>query len=97
MVLAPAPHGWQERVQGSVETRPRYRREDTAREGTGNILPLIGFLGLGAVGIQGFEWYQEGQFLALAGLGGASLVGAPLAMAWRRVSSAAESPRRRTF
>jgi hypothetical protein len=81
LILAPAPHGWQERVQGSVETRPRYRREDAASGGTRDILPLMGLLGLGAVGLQGYEWYQEGRLLALAGLGGASLVGAPLAMA----------------
>jgi hypothetical protein len=40
----------------------------------------MGLLGLGAGGIQGYEWYQQGQLLALAGLGAGALVGVPLAL-----------------
>jgi hypothetical protein len=41
----------------------------------------MGLLGVGAAGLQGYEWYQEGQLLALAGLSAGSLIGMPLVLA----------------
>jgi hypothetical protein len=81
LVLSPAPRGWQDQVQGQIAVRPRYRRDDAVGGGTREILPLMGLLGLSAVGLQGYEWYQQGQFLAVAGLGAASVLGAPLVLA----------------
>src|SRR5918996_2300772 len=81
LVLSPAPRGWQEGVQGQIAARPRYGRDDAVGGGTREILPLMGLLGLGAVGLQGYEWYQQGQFLEVAGLGAASVLGAPLVLA----------------
>src|SRR3990170_867445 len=81
LVLSSAPAGWADGLRARV-AEPRAgtsHRSETAP--TQEILPLLALFGIGAAGVQGYLWYQSGDFLPLAGVGAAGLFALPLAAA----------------
>ncbi|MPZ49766.1 MAG: hypothetical protein GEU75_10825 [Dehalococcoidia bacterium] len=81
LVLCPADPGWPDRVRRHAESPASRRREESSSSQAGDMLPLIGLLGLSGIGLQSYEWYQQGQALLLAGTAAGTLVGLPLVMA----------------
>lgn len=81
LILAPISTGWADGLRSRLP-EPRagasYRSETAP---TQEVLPLLALFGIGAAGVQGYLWYQSGDFLPLAGMGAAGLVGLPLAAA----------------
>jgi hypothetical protein len=81
LILAPTPAGWADGLRSKV-AEPHVRTSHTSEAApTQEILPLLALFGIGAAGVQGYLWYQSGDFLPLAGMGAAGLVGLPLAAA----------------
>ncbi len=81
LAVAPAPSAWADGLRSRV-AEPRagaWHRSETAP--TQEIIPLLALFGIGAAGVQGYLWYQSGDFLPLAGMGAAGLFALPLAAA----------------
>jgi hypothetical protein len=81
LLLASAPSGWADGLRSRVAEprRGAWGRSEPAP--TQEILPLLVLFGIGAAGVQGYLWYQSGDFLPLAGMGAAGLLALPLAAA----------------
>ncbi len=79
VVLGPAPPGWADglRTRSATGRRSQGRDAPPMQE----ILPFLALFGMGAVGLQGYRWYQAGDLLPLVGAGVAGLLGLPLAIA----------------
>ncbi len=79
VVLGPAPPGWADGLRTRSATGRRSQGRDAPP--TQEILPFLALFGIGAVGLQGYRWYQAGDILPLVGAGTAGLLGLPPAMA----------------
>lgn len=92
LVGAPPRTRWAAAVQAraarsSVRSLPMQRPESS----TANLLPFVALAGTGAMGVRGYSWLQEGQYLPLLAAGIATLVGLPVgAFAWSRYVSGRE-------
>ncbi len=80
LALAPVPPGWADGLRSRV--LPRSDRVSQGRDAppTQEILPFLALFAVGAIGLQGYRWYQAGDILPLVGAGAAGLLGLPLAM-----------------
>jgi hypothetical protein len=81
LVLAPAPPGWADGLRSRSQGRPARGSQGRDAPPTQEILPFLALFGIGAVGLQGYQWYQAGDIIPLVGAGAAGLLGLPLAMA----------------
>jgi hypothetical protein len=81
LVLAPAPPGWADGLRSRSQRRPARGSQGRDAPPTQEILPFLALFGIGAIGLQGYRWYQAGDILPLVGTGAAGLLGLPLAMA----------------
>ena len=81
LVLAPAPPGWADGLRSRLATRPTRVSQARDAPPTQEILPFLALFGIGAIGLQGYRWYQAGDILPLVGIGAAGLLGLPLVMA----------------
>ncbi|MDI6857187.1 MAG: TraM recognition domain-containing protein [Dehalococcoidia bacterium] len=81
LVLAPAPPGWADGLRSRSQRRPAQGSQGRDASPTQEILPFLALFGVGAIGLQGYRWYQAGDILPLVGAGAAGLLGLPLAMA----------------
>src|SRR5690606_28989864 len=77
LVLTPAPsnsaHGVRRR-----EEQPAYARRAYERGPSVSLAPVVAFMALSAVGLQGWRWYEAGEWAWLAAAAGASFVAVPL-------------------
>jgi hypothetical protein len=81
LVLAPAPRAWADRLRSQL-TRSQPKAYHHADAGPmAETIPFLALLGLGGLGLQGYLWYQAGNFLPLVGVGAGVLVGLPAAAA----------------
>ena len=81
VVLAPVPPGWANGLRSRLGTRPARVPQGREAPPTQEILPLVALFGIGALGLQGYRWYQAGDMLPLVGAGAAGLLGLPLVAA----------------
>jgi hypothetical protein len=81
LVLAPAARAWADRLRCQLtRSQPRqYHRAEASP--MAEIVPFLALLGLGGLGLQGYLWYQAGDFLPLVGVGAGALVALPAAAA----------------
>jgi len=81
LVLAPAPRAWADRLRSQLtRSQPKaYHRADASP--MAETVPFLALLGLGGLGLQGYLWYQAGDFLPLIAVGAGVLVGLPAAAA----------------
>ncbi|MEZ4503155.1 MAG: TraM recognition domain-containing protein [Dehalococcoidia bacterium] len=76
LALASAPRRAAERLRRRSEPE-RWPHQRDSRVGP-SALPLVAALGIGAAGLQGWRWYEAGEWLRLAAGGSAMFVGLPL-------------------
>ena len=81
LVVGPVPPGWADAVRSRAVLPERGRGRETPPNPAMEILPLLALLGLGAVGLRAYTWYQEGELVRVVALGAAGLVGLPAVMA----------------
>lgn len=81
LVLAPAPPGWADGLRSRSATQSARGSPGRDAPPTQEMLPFLALFGIGAIGLQGYRWYQAGDILTLVGAGAASLLGLPLSMA----------------
>ena len=77
LALGPAPHGAADGVRRRIAP-DRRRGTDDRRQAAPSALPLVAALAIVAAGLQGWRWYEAGEWLRLGGAGTASLIGVPL-------------------
>lgn len=81
LVLAPAPRAWADGLRSQhARSDPRLHHRAEASP-IAEIVPFLALLGLGGLGLQGYLWYQAGNFLPLVGVGAGTLVALPAAAA----------------
>ena len=92
LVLCGSPsHRWGSNVQARSARQSVPYRPANASGGNTDLLPLVGLVGIGAIGIQAVRWYQGGDMLPLVGLGAGAIVTLPLvATVWSRVAAGRE-------
>ncbi|MCZ2109415.1 MAG: type IV secretory system conjugative DNA transfer family protein [Dehalococcoidia bacterium] len=74
-------------VRPSVRSLPMQRPETS----TASLLLFVALAGAGAIGMQGYAWLQEGQYLPLLAAGIVALIGLPVgAVVWLRYTSGRE-------
>ncbi|MPZ99100.1 MAG: TraM recognition domain-containing protein [Dehalococcoidia bacterium] len=77
LVLGAAPRREAVRIRRRREQPGRARREYD-RGPSPSLVPVVAMMGLGATVLQGWRWYEAGEWALLAAVGGAALVGLPL-------------------
>ncbi|MDP2674619.1 MAG: hypothetical protein Q8Q00_06910 [Dehalococcoidia bacterium] len=92
LVLAPAPSGWADGLRSRLVVPQAGVPHRTEAGPTQDILPFVALFGIGAAGLQGYRWYQAGDFLPLVGMSAAGLVGLPLAAALAARFTAGRQP-----
>jgi len=74
--------GAQARASRSSQRLPVERPET----GTASLLPFVALAGAGAAGVQGYDWYQAGDYLPLVVAASVAVTGLPIGtFAWSRV------------
>ncbi len=81
IVLGPVPSGWADGLRSRLTTRPARVSQGRDAPPTQEILPFVALFAIGAIGLQGYRWYQAGDILPLVGAGAAGLLGLPLVAA----------------
>ncbi|NJD64427.1 MAG: hypothetical protein FIB00_04155 [Chloroflexi bacterium] len=81
---SPRP-GWATSIQRRAERSALGRLSPRAEPNTASLLPFVAVAGMGAIGVQGYGWYQSGHLLPLFAIGGIAVVGLPIgARLWSR-------------
>lgn len=79
IMLSAAPVAWGDRLRtrlvASDDRSWRAREASPVQE----VVPFVALFGIGAIGLQAYDWYQAGQIAYLAGTGAAAAVGLPVA------------------
>ena len=78
LTLGPAPGGAAGRIHRRAAPAGAPRREPAGQPGP-SALPLVGALAIAAAGLQGREWYLDGEWPLLVAGGACVFVGLPLA------------------
>ena len=76
--LGPASGRAADRIRRRAEPDRRLQRESERQRGP-SVLPLVGLLAVGAVGMQAWRWFVEGEWALLAAGAAGVLVALPLA------------------
>jgi hypothetical protein len=79
LVIAPAPKAWADRLRSQLARSDPRAHRPTEASPMAEAVPFLALLGLGGLGLQGYAWYQAGDFLPLVGVGTGALVGLPAA------------------
>ena len=83
--LPPRP-GWATGVQARASRSSQRLPVERPEAGTASLLPFVALAGVGAAGMQGYAWYQAGDYLPLFAAGSVATVGLPIgAFVWSRV------------
>jgi hypothetical protein len=79
IILSSAPVAWGDRLRSRllVSDDKSWRTRDVSP--VQEVMPFLALFGIGAVGLQAYEWYQAGQLVYLAGAGATVAVGLPVA------------------
>ncbi|MFN8507586.1 MAG: type IV secretory system conjugative DNA transfer family protein, partial [Dehalococcoidia bacterium] len=87
LVVGPPPRpGWATRIQARAARSSLRQPAERPETGAASLLPLVAVAGLGAAGMQGYDWYRAGDYLPLLGAGSAAVAGLPIgALVWSRV------------
>jgi len=75
--LRPAPRREADGIRRREE-QPGYARREHERGSSVSLTPLVAVMALGAAGLQGWRWYEAGEWALLGMAGAAGFVGAPL-------------------
>lgn len=79
IILSAAPVAWGDRLRSRLvasDDRPWRTREASPVQ---EVVPFLALFGIGAIGLQAYDWYQAGQIAYLAGAGASAAVGLPVA------------------
>ena len=85
MGLPPRP-AWATSVQARASRSSQRLPVERPESGAASLLPFVALAGVGAAGMQGYDWYQAGDYLPLLAAGSAAAAGLPVgALVWSRV------------
>lgn len=74
--LSPAPSRSADRIRRREE-QPAYARRDYERGSSTSLAPIVAFMALGATGVQGWRWYEGGEYALLGAAGVAAFIVLP--------------------
>ena len=79
IILSSAPVAWGDRLRSRllVSDDKSWRTQDASP--VQEVMPFLALFGIGAIGLQAYDWYQGGEIAYLAGAGAAVAVGLPVA------------------
>lgn len=82
----PPRPGWATGVQARAARSSPRLPAGSPETGTASLLPFVALAGVGAAGMQGYVWYQAGDYVPLFASGSVAAAGLPIgAFVWSRV------------
>ncbi|MGE3073880.1 MAG: TraM recognition domain-containing protein [Dehalococcoidia bacterium] len=82
----PPRPAWATRTQARAYRSSQRVPTERPESGAASLFPFVALAGVGAAGMQGYDWYQSGDYLPLLAGGSAAAAGLPIgAFVWSRV------------
>ncbi|HMS72178.1 MAG TPA: type IV secretory system conjugative DNA transfer family protein [Baekduia sp.] len=82
----PPRPAWATRTQARAYRSSQRVPTERPESGAASLFPFVALAGVGAAGMQGYDWYQSGDYLPLLAAGSAAAAGLPIgAFVWSRV------------
>ncbi len=79
IILSGAPVAWGDRLRSRLLVSDDKSRRTRDVSPVQEVMPFLALFGIGAIGLQAYDWYQGGEIAYLAGAGAAVAVGLPVA------------------
>lgn len=79
IILSAAPVAWGDRLRSRLVTSDDRSWRGRETSPVQEVVPFLALFGIGAIGLQVYDWYQAGQIAYLIGAGASAVVGLPVA------------------
>ncbi len=79
IMLSAAPVAWGDQLRSRLVTSDDRSWRPREASPVQEVVPFLALFGIGAIGLQAYDWYQAGQIAYLAGAGAAAVAELPVA------------------